>query len=519
MKINIIGAGVAGLSAGCYLQMNGFETEIFEKHSHAGGLCTSWKRGDYTFDGCINWLLGSNPSNPFYLLWSELIDMSSIEFKTHEIRMDIEVKDSFDRYGNKVFHLYTNLDRLSAYLIDLAPEDSVIIKKLIRSMRKMQGYEIPPMIQSVPGLLPFHQKIKFIKHLPLLFFLMRWKKQTNFSYARKLKNPFLKEAFQLLFDGDEIPLIIITLPLAFNDKMGVGYPVGGSLNFVRKIEERYLDLGGKISYNSEVDEIITKNGHATGIVLTGGTRIPSAITVSAADWYYTLFTALKGKYTNKKILQLKEEQKLTVFYSVFLLSLGISGSLKEMPRMQRFPLERELLSPDGTRYSRMEMHCHNYDPTLAPEGKCVVTIKFYSSNGDYWIGLRNSDPEEYKRQKLRFGEEIIAILEEKFKGIRDTIEETDIATPATYQRYTNNWKGSTQGWLPGKNLLASSPMNFILPGLQDFYLAGHWTQPGGGLPVAIKSARTVSQMICYNLHKPFIINESPRSKLRDILVD
>jgi phytoene dehydrogenase-like protein len=415
------------------------------------------------------------------------------------------VKDNPDRYGNKVFHLYTNLDKLSAYLIDLAPEDTSVINKLIRSMRKIQGYEIPPMIRSVPELLPFWQKIKFVKHLPLLFFMMRWQKQTNFTFARKLKNPFLKEAFQLLFDGDEIPLLVIILPLAFNDKMGVGYPVGGSLNFARKIEERYLGLGGKIRYNSGIDEIVTENDHATGIVLSDGTRIPSAITISAADWHYTLFTALKGKYTDKKILELNEHRNLEVYYSVFLLSLGISRSCKELPHMQRFPVERELVSPDGTRYSHMELHCYNYDPTLAPEGKCVVTVKFYSKKGEYWINLKKSDPAEYEKQKTAFAEEIIRILEEKFGGIRDAIEETDIATPATYHRYTNNWQGSTQGWLPGKNLIASSPVNAILPGLQDFYLAGQWTQPGGGLPVAIKSARTVAQLICHKYHQPFVV--------------
>jgi len=78
MKITIIGAGISGLSAGCYLQMKGFETEIFEKHSKPGGLCTSWQVGEYTFDGCLHWLLGSNNSNPFYKLWSELIDMESV---------------------------------------------------------------------------------------------------------------------------------------------------------------------------------------------------------------------------------------------------------------------------------------------------------------------------------------------------------------------------------------------------------------------------------------------------------
>jgi phytoene dehydrogenase-like protein len=82
----------------------------------------------------------------------------------------------------------------------------------------------------------------------------------------------------------------------------------------------------------------------------------------------------------------------------------------------------------------------------------------------------------------------------------------DIATPATYHRYTNNWQGSTQGWLPGKNLIAPSPVDAVISGLQDFYLAGQWTQPGGGLPIAIKSARTVAQMICHKYHKPFVVS-------------
>jgi phytoene dehydrogenase-like protein len=44
-SVLIIGAGVSGLSVGCYLQMNGFDTEIFEMHDRPGGVCTAWKRG------------------------------------------------------------------------------------------------------------------------------------------------------------------------------------------------------------------------------------------------------------------------------------------------------------------------------------------------------------------------------------------------------------------------------------------------------------------------------------------
>ena len=40
-RVVIIGAGISGLSAGCYARMNGYDTEIHEAHSLPGGLCTA----------------------------------------------------------------------------------------------------------------------------------------------------------------------------------------------------------------------------------------------------------------------------------------------------------------------------------------------------------------------------------------------------------------------------------------------------------------------------------------------
>ena len=71
-SIIIIGAGIAGLSAGCYGQMNGYRTSIFEMHDKPGGLCTSWQRKKYTFDLCIHWLVGSASASGFYHIWQEL---------------------------------------------------------------------------------------------------------------------------------------------------------------------------------------------------------------------------------------------------------------------------------------------------------------------------------------------------------------------------------------------------------------------------------------------------------------
>ncbi len=503
MKVNIIGAGVSGLTVGCYLQMCGFDTEIFEKQSSAGGLCTSWKRGEYTFDGGLQWLLGSNSGSAFYQLWSELLDMESIEFVSHESRFHTEVKNTVDKYGSPVFKLYTNLTQLEDYLLDIAPEDSKEIRKLITFMRNIQKHELPPNIKKVNSLLTFKEKMGMIKLLPLARLFMKWKNVTTLSFARKLKNPFLKEAFSLLFDGEDLSLLVITVPLSSYDTKSAGYPIGGSLKFSQKFEEKYLKLGGKINFNGSVSKILIENNTTKGLILEDGSKHFSDITISAADWNYTFFEALEGKYTNKTILSLRNQKKLKIYYSVFMVSLGLSRTFESHPHYFRFPLKSAIVSPDGTKYERMEVHIYNYDPTLAPEGKTVVSVSFYTTAGDYWIMLRNADKTSYDVLKNDFANIIINALDEKLGDIKSYIEERDITTPATYHRYTGNHGGSVQGWLPGKNLIASTPVKPDLAGLDNFYFTGHWSQAGGGLPIAIKSGRDVAQMICKKCKVPF----------------
>jgi phytoene desaturase len=71
-KIVIIGAGISGMAAGIYGQLSGFDTEICEQNSVPGGECTGWSRGDYYFDGCIHWLVGSKSGTTVNKLLREI---------------------------------------------------------------------------------------------------------------------------------------------------------------------------------------------------------------------------------------------------------------------------------------------------------------------------------------------------------------------------------------------------------------------------------------------------------------
>jgi 2-polyprenyl-6-methoxyphenol hydroxylase-like FAD-dependent oxidoreductase len=46
-SIVIVGAGMAGLSSGCYSRMNGYKATILEMNSIPGGLSAVWPREGY----------------------------------------------------------------------------------------------------------------------------------------------------------------------------------------------------------------------------------------------------------------------------------------------------------------------------------------------------------------------------------------------------------------------------------------------------------------------------------------
>ena len=142
-KIIITGAGIAGLSAGCYLQMNGYDTEIFELHNLPGGCITSWKRKGYTIDGSIHGLVGSSADHPMYKLWDEIIDMENLDIFDGE-EVIIITKDK------KRFTKHYNLEKFERYIKEISPEDGPIVDKYIKDVRKLQKLNAFDIIAGKP---------------------------------------------------------------------------------------------------------------------------------------------------------------------------------------------------------------------------------------------------------------------------------------------------------------------------------------------------------------------------------
>ena len=162
--------------------------------------------------------------------------------------------------------------------------------------------------------------------------------------------------------------------------------------------------------------------------------------VSAADWHWTMFDALGGRYIPSDMMKYRNIADSDVYYSYCILFLGVKDGLKQHPHFLRFYTDPYSL-PDGTQFDKMEVHIYNYDETLAGDDKCTIAVYFQTQNGGYWIDKRANDRSGYEAEKKQFTALAIDKLVEHFgENFRDKIEVSDLTTPATYHRYKSQLK-------------------------------------------------------------------------------
>jgi len=491
-KVIIIGAGIAGLSCGCYLQMNGIQTEILEAGLLPGGLCTAWHRGPYVFDGCLRWLIGAQPPSAFHQIWTELGAIAGRKVFIHDEMLHIEWA------GGQTLTVPTDLDKLAREFKRLAPEDGGLIDKLVRDARRCAPLEPP--LENALELMTHFEKMKLgLRYLPMVPTILRYKNLPITTYVARYNNKFLREALQLIVGNEDMSALVLVMLLAFRTRSNTGFVAGGSWDFAMAIADRFKRLGGTVRYKTRVTSVKVENAQASGVLCADGTCVPAATVVSCADGYTTIFKMLDGKFVDKKIRYLYEHCK--TFPAIVQVSLGIKKIFPDAPHTLNLPLRQPLRVDDRLQYDRLEVETFGSESGLCPEGTTVMTLRM-QTRYEFWTGLKKEDPQRYRAEKKRVVQEIIAALDQRFPGLAEQIERSDIATPATFVRYTGNWQGSYEGWLPTPRILGRR-IPYTLPRLKNFYMAGHWVVAGGGLPSAALAGRYVAQMICAQYGKTF----------------
>lgn len=491
-KVIIIGGGLAGLSAGCYAAMNGFDVQIFEHHSIPGGVAATWKRGGYIIDGGIHFVAGYKPGNGMHKILDEL--------GAAEPALFTDMKD----YGNFIhepsgvsIQINGDIEKLSAKLKAMAPADIGIIEDFFKGVKAFRGHDFSTMgMTNPPELATVFSRIKEIWQMRSIvkYFTGPCIKKIS-DYVADIQTPWLKDFFCNLFLS-ESPVWFPMLYLAIVADKQAGFLAKGCLPFVLAIEKRYKALGGKISYRSTVAKILVDNNRAVGVRLADGQEYRGDYVISCGDGYNAVFNLLNGDYTDEIV---KDRYETWPLCRPFLtISYGVNRLFKNELPLNTVILKKPLVIGNEQVESFL-IRILNYSDHFAPAGKSVFQIEM-ENRFDYWYKLQESDRKNYEDEKQWVAAALLQQVEKYYPGISRDVEVIDVATPYTMWRYTLNNKASWGGWLLG----ADNMMEVIersLPGLSNFYMAGHWVM--GGVPGVILSGRHAVQLICRDEKQKF----------------
>jgi phytoene dehydrogenase-like protein len=477
-KIAVIGAGVSGMTAAIYCLKSGFDVTVFEKHSISGGVCTSWTRRGYTFEGAVHWLTDSAETDPLYRLWRD----------TGILARGVQTRRNDPwfvyRYAGKDICLYRDVEKLEAHFLEIAPEDAQAIHRLCGDIRSMGHLRMP--VLDIGGLKTKNpsrmQMSALFRMLPALLRMGRFSKLSAAEYAAAFKHPGIKKLLSEFVIMGEYGSLSLFAALAALACSGV-FPEGGSLALAKRMENNIRALGGTMTFNTKIEKIIVEQGTAKGIMANGEPLFFDGVIVTQ-----DAITA-QGLFDNppkdKWLREMRNQKPVLCTFA----GIGVHADLADSPCS--FAID-ERISVGGIEYDSLAFNNYATYSGYAPGGCTALTASFAGDSYDFWDNLRKSGG--YDEQKRLLAGELTRIVEKHLPKTAGKIEVVNIATPLTYERYTGSCRGAWMTFMD-KHSKPAMPEP-LAKDINNIYFAGFRTIVPGGLPVALYSGFRAAQYAC-----------------------
>ena len=482
-SVIIIGAGFAGLSAGCFMAKAGWKVRVIEQNGTAGGRARQLKAEGFTFDMGPSWYWMPDVFERF-----------------------------FEQFGKKAFDYYS-LKRLDpSYRIywqddytDL-PANYLELKSLFESIEKGSGEKLDQYIKEAaykykigvqhlvykPG-----QSITEFLEWDVIKNMLRLDVFTSIKkhIARHFKHEKLRQImeFPVLFLGalpEHTPALYSLMNYA-DLKGGTWYPQGGIYSVVQAMQQLAESLGVSFCFNEEVEEIIIERT-AVKKIRTTKNLYESDVIISGADYHFTenfLLPKASRSYTeefwDKKVLApscilyyvgLNKRLRNVLHHSLFF-DVPFDRHAEEIYKNPQWPSEPLFYLSAASKT----------DSTVAPEGgeNLVFLIPVAS-------GLEN-DTEEVKEV---YFQRLVKRLEEKTgENITASIVYKSSFSVSDFIAEYHSYKGNAYGLANTLKQTAIFRPSCQSRKVKNLFYTGQFTVPGPGVPPSLISGEVVSKQV------------------------
>ncbi len=472
----IIGAGIGGLICSNLLAKAGLSVLLVEQHYMVGGYCSTFRRRGYTFDASTHFypLLG----NPTTMTGKLLVDLG---VTTRWEKMD--PVDTFHFPDGSRFDVPADLDTYLKRLKEMFPEESSAIDRFFGAVGEAYDH----------GLLYYFRGRDTGRLAPYREMTVRDALDTYFQ------DPKLK----LLLTADcphwgsppKRTSFVFDSMLRLSYFHGNYYPVHGSQFFADELAQRLEERSGDILMSTRVKRILVREGRAEGVEMEttrgpkqGRRRVAADVVISNADLLATLEKGLPADSVDPDYLAAVRSMRPSM--PCYLTHVGLRDVAAEvLDRAQGY----YWTSWDPDDLGRGGMHCKIFCPTLyeprmaPPGGQIAILQKVMDVDYDAI--------EDWPAHKAEIEQLVLAHLERVVPGISERIVVHLSASARTAWAFTSNRAGAMLGWEMSPDQLGDHRPSIRGP-VDNLYLTGHWTQPGGGItPVIVSAMQTAEAVI------------------------
>lgn len=485
-KVAVIGSGFGGLSIAIRLQAAGFQVRIFEKRDLPGGRAYVYKEKGFTFDAGPTVITAPECLEELFALknkkMSDYVEMMPVS-PFYRLLWDDGYK--FD-YSNDSKDLFSQIKEKN-------PADVQGYQKFLKYSEEVFNEGYTKLAAS-----PFLNIWSMVKVAPQLAKLEAFRSVYSII-SKYIQDEHLRQAFSfhsLLVGGNPFSTSSIYTLIHFLERnWGVFFPKGGTGALVQALVKYFEELGGQISYNNEIADILTKNGAVVGIKTHSGEVWNCDAVVSNGDVVHTYKDLLKAEPKAKKKAQ--EMMNKSFSMSLFLIYFGTK---KKYPHMAHHnvlfgPRYKGLLDDifkNGKLSEDFSLYLHVpslTDSSLAPEGhECFYVLSPVPHLG-------NSDI-DWDVEGPKYAEKIMDYLEEKYlPGLRENLVVSKIFTPNDFVQDLNSYHGSAFSLEPKLTQSAYFRLHNKDSNIKGLYFVGAGTHPGAGVPGVVNSGKATAGLV------------------------
>ncbi len=483
-KVLIAGAGLGGLATGLRLAKKGFDVEMVEKNSQAGGRLNQIKKDGFTFD--------TGPS--FFSMSYEFEDFA----KDCNIRLPFEYIELDPLYtvnfsgSPKTYFLYKDIDKLAEQFTDIEPNFKEKFERYMKKSGALFHDTVDLVIKNnFDSLAAYVITLMQVNpaHLPVLFksFYAHVKAHFSSQEARQIISLVAFFLGRTPFDT----MAIYSL-LSYTEFKHDGYynVKGGMYKIVEGLVHELQKENVNIRYNTEVVDFVEKDGKLDYFLDQNNQKLKADIYLVNADaaWFRgKIFN--REKYSEKRLAKMSWTMGYLTFY------IGLKCKLPQVNHHNYFLgnnfeeyAKNVMKHPDSLQKPYYYVNVlSKYNSDCAPDGceslffVCPVPNLYFKENWDDKEEITNSIISDFSK---RIGKDIFP----------EIISKT-IYTPIEWRDQFNLNYGSGLGLSHTMSQIgALRPANFDEKYSNVFYV-GASTAPGAGLPMAIISSKLVTKRI------------------------